>query len=98
MHASGIIALRHLLMNNATPRRHPLNIARRDRPAIPETVAMLDGPSQNISNGLDSAMRMPRKPRQIILRHVIAKIVEQQKRIELRSEERRVGKECRSRW
>src|SRR5580704_4387365 len=72
-------------MNNAAPRRHPLNVARRNRPAIAQTIPMLDRPRQNISYGLDSAMRMPWKPRQVVLRHVIAKIVEQQKRIEVGS-------------
>src|SRR5207245_2449991 len=38
---------------------------------------------EDVGNGLDAAMRMPRKPGEIILRMVVAKIVEQQERIEL---------------
>src|SRR5262249_9140526 len=61
-----------------------LHIAGRDRPAVPHAVPMLYRPGENIGDRLDPAMRMPRKPRQVILRNVVAEVIEQQKRIEIR--------------
>src|SRR5262249_20977571 len=52
--------------------------------AIAEAVAMVDAAGQHVGDGLDSAMRMPRKTGAILLRPVVAEIVEQQERIEFR--------------
>ncbi len=85
MHPPGIVALGHLLMNDAAARRHPLDVAGPDRAMIAHAVAMLHRSRQNIGDGLDPAMRMPGKAREIILRHVVAEIIQQQKRIEVGS-------------
>ncbi len=77
------IALGHLLVDDAAARGHPLHVAGADRAMVAHAVAMLDGPGQHVRDGLDAAVRMPRKARQIILRNVIAEIVEQQERIEV---------------
>jgi len=42
---------------------------------------MLDRAGQHIGDGLDAAMRMPRKSFEVIRRGIIAKIVEQQERV-----------------
>jgi hypothetical protein len=83
VHASGGIALRHLLVENAAARCHPLHIAGAELAAIAEAVAVVDFTGEHIGNGFDSAMRMPRKSRHVIGRPLVAKIVEQQERIEL---------------
>ena len=44
---------------------------------------MLNIACEHVSDGLDAAVRMPRKAGAILFRPVIAEIVEQQKRIEL---------------
>ena len=44
---------------------------------------MLDGAVEDIGDGLDAAVRMPRKAGKVIGRPVVAEIVEQQKRIGL---------------
>src|ERR1700686_376989 len=72
-------------MNDAAARRHPLNVARSDGAVVAHAVAMLDGSGEDVGDGLDAAMRMPRKSRGIIFRNVIAKIVQKQKRIEIGS-------------
>src|SRR6266480_2655483 len=64
-------------------RRHPLDVARGNRSAIPHAVSVFHRTGKYIRNRLDAAVRMPRKARQIIRGHVIAKIVQQQERIEL---------------
>ena len=82
VHAALGVALRHFLMQDAAARRHPLHVAGIEIAAIAEAVAVLDGAGQHISNGLDAAMRMPRKAGAIIVGPVIAEIVEQKERIE----------------
>src|SRR5215469_6534794 len=69
-------------MNDATACGHPLDIAGSDRTLISHAVAVLDRTSEDISDRLNAAMRVPRKAREVILRHVVAEIVEQQEWIE----------------
>ncbi len=70
-------------MNDPAARRHPLHVTGGDGAAVPHAVAVLHRSGQDVGNGLDSAVRMPRKASQIILRNIIAEIVEQQERIEV---------------
>jgi len=70
-------------MNNAAARCHPLNIAGLDLAPIPDTVAVLNGASQHISDRLDPAVRMPREPFQIVIRNVIPEVVKEEKGVEL---------------
>ena len=83
MHAALRVALRHFLMQDAAPGRHPLHVAGAEIAAIAEAVAVLDVAGQHIGDGLDAAMRMPGKAGAIFVRPVVAEIVEQQERIEL---------------
>src|SRR5271168_186431 len=76
VHAAGGVALRHFLMHDAAARGHPLHVAGAEIAAIAETVAVLDVARQDVSNGLDAAMRMPGKARPVIVVAVIAEIVE----------------------
>src|SRR5579863_2876630 len=70
-------------MNDAAARGHPLHIARGNRALVAHAVAMFDSPGKNIGDSLDPAMRVPRKSRKVIFRHVVAEIVEQKKWIEV---------------
>jgi len=47
------------------------------RAMISQAVFVLHGPGQHIGDRFDAAVWMPWKARQIILRHIIAKIVQQ---------------------
>jgi len=69
-------ALRHLPVKNSAAGRHPLHVTGTKRPAIPETVAMVHRPPQDIGDGLDAAVGMPGKPGAVIVRAVIAEIVQ----------------------
>src|SRR5581483_6363190 len=82
MHAAARVALRHFLMQDAPAGRHPLYVAGFEIAAIAEAVTVLDGAGEHISNGFDAAVRMPRKAGAIIVRPVVAEIVEQQERVE----------------
>src|SRR5579872_6186351 len=77
-----LIAFRHLLMQNAAAGSHPLHVTRSHLAFVAEAVAMLDGSGKHIGDSFDPAVRMPGKPCQIILRVLIAKIIQQQKWIE----------------
>src|ERR1051326_3564438 len=83
MHPAGLITFRHFLVNDAAARGHPLNITGTDGAAVSHTVPVIDISREDVRDGLDPAVRVPRKPGQIVLGHVIAKIIEQQKRIEV---------------
>src|SRR5262245_46815230 len=71
-------------MNDAAARRHPLHVAAAKRAAIAEAVAMFDSARQDVRDRFDPAMRMPRKACEIVARILVAEIVEEEKRIELR--------------
>src|SRR5262249_28889921 len=83
MHAALRIALRHLLMHDAAARSHPLHVTGAERAAIAEAVAVLDRAREHIGDGLNAAMRMPGETGEIILRPVVAEVVQQQERIGL---------------
>jgi hypothetical protein len=70
-------------MNDTAARGHPLNIPRSDGAAVAHAIAVFHCPSQDVGNGLDSAVGVPREPSQIVLWNVIAEVVEQEKRIEV---------------
>ncbi len=78
-----MIALRHLLVNDAAARCHPLHIARADDAAVAHAVSMRHRPRQNVSDRLDSPVRMPGESGQIILRDIVAEIVQKKERIEV---------------
>ena len=74
MHAAGGVALGHLLMDNAAAGGHPLHIASGNGAAVAHAVAVFDGTGEDIGDGLNAAMGMPRKAGKIILGHIVAKI------------------------
>ena len=49
---------------------------------VAETVAVVDLAGENISDGLDAAMRVPGKPGQIVGRAVVAEVVEEEEGVE----------------
>ena len=66
------------------PSGHPLDIAGGDNPLVPHAVAVLHVAGEHVGDGLDPPVRVPGEPLEIVLRSVIAKIVQQQKRVEYR--------------
>ena len=83
MHAAFGIALRHFLMNDAAAGGHPLNISRSDGAFVAHAVTVLDGSCENVSDGFNSTMRMPRKSGQIVCGNVVAEIIEKEEGIEV---------------
>ena len=51
---------------------------------VSHAVAMLDRSREHIRDRFDAAMRMPRKAGQVVVRYVVAEIIQEQKRIEIR--------------
>src|SRR6266852_3951649 len=83
MHPARRVTFRHLLMDDTPPCRHPLDVAGGDRATIAHAIAVLHGCRQDVCDGLDSAVWVPREPRQIILGNVIAEVVEEEERVEV---------------
>src|SRR4051812_17521380 len=71
-------------MNDSAAGRHPLNVACRNGAAISDAVAVLDGAGKDIGDRFDTAVGVPRKPGQILIRRIASEIVEKKKRIEVR--------------
>ena len=84
VHPALRVALRHFLVHDAASRRHPLHVARAEAAAVAEAVAVFDVSRQHVGDGFDPPVRMPRKAGEIIVRVLVAEVVEQQERIELR--------------
>ena len=84
VHHPPVVSLRHFLVDDAAPRGHPLDVAGGDNPLITHAVAVLHVAGEHVGDGLDPPVRVPGEPLQIVLRPVIAKIVQQQKWVEHR--------------
>ena len=81
MHATLRVALRHLLVQDAAPGGHPLNVAGAEAAAIAEAVTVLHRASEHVGDRLDAAMRMPREPGEIVLGTIVAEVVEEEERV-----------------
>src|SRR4029077_16681130 len=75
VHAAGVIALGHFLVDDAAARGHPLVVTGGDGAAIADAIAVLDGSGENIGNGLDAPVRVPREASEIVFGDIVAKIV-----------------------
>jgi hypothetical protein len=53
---------RLLVVNDSAPSSHPLSIASAERTRAAHGIAMLHLALQNVRDGLESAMRVPRRP------------------------------------
>ena len=52
-------------------------------PLVAHAVAVFDGSGKHVGDGLDAAMGMPREAGQIILRNIVAEVIEQKERVEV---------------
>src|SRR4051812_44381 len=76
VHAPVRIALRHLLVQDAAARGHPLHVASTEAAAVAEAVAVLDRSGEDIRDRLDAAVGMPRKAGLVVVGTFVAEIVE----------------------
>src|SRR5690348_13373245 len=81
MHASLLIAVRHLLVNDSAPRGHPLHISRGDGAAVAEAVTVGNAARQDVRDGLYAPVRVPGETRQVILGPIVSKVVQEQERV-----------------
>src|SRR5262245_35089962 len=84
VHSACLITLRHFLMNDAAARRHPLNVPGANRTAVSKTVAVFDRAGEHVRDRFDTSVRMPGKAGQVVRRHVVAKVVEEEEWIVVR--------------
>src|SRR6266850_2506945 len=83
VYAPVLVVLRHFLMQDAAASGHPLHVAGTEAAAIAEAVAVRHLAGQHVGDRFDPSMRVPWKAGEIVVRVLVAKIVEEQKRIEL---------------
>lgn len=84
MHAPVDVAFGHLLMDDTTAGSHPLHVTGSFSAVITDTVAMFDGSGEYIGDGFNTAMWVPRETDYVIFGAITAKIIKQQKWIEIR--------------
>src|SRR5579864_6170271 len=84
VHAPMLVAFGHLLVEDATAGGHPLHVSGSHFPLVAQAVAVFDGTGKHVSDRLDSAVRMPRESRAVVVGIVVSEIVQQKKRIEFR--------------
>src|SRR5437879_13720717 len=70
-------------MEDAAPGRHPLHVPGAERAAVCQAIAVLHGPAEDVGDGFDPAMGVPRESRAEVLRVVVTEVVQQEERIEL---------------
>src|SRR5262249_40969632 len=75
--------LRHLLVQDAAARRHPLDVAGADRALVAERVAMLHLARAHEGDGLDTSMRMKGKAFLVVVRIHGFEMVEKKERIQV---------------
>src|SRR5439155_2670564 len=78
------VDLRHLLVDDPAPGRHPLDVTGADDPLIPEAVLVFYSAVQHVRDRFDPAVRMPREARHIFGRVLRPEIVEEKERVEAR--------------
>src|SRR4029453_19544595 len=75
---------RHLRMDNAAARGHPLHTAGFDQALATMIVAMPHPAIQHVSDGLESAMRVLRESGDVVTRVRTVEVVEHQERVDRR--------------
>jgi hypothetical protein len=78
------LLLRHLGVDDAAARVHPLHIARAQMAAVAHMVLVQHVPGEHVGDGLEPAVRMRRKTFDVLARLVAAELVEHQERVEAR--------------
>jgi len=73
MHATVSIALRHFLVEDAAAGGHPLQVASPKRALVAEAVLVFYRSGKYIGDGLDAAMRVPRKAGTVVIRAIMRK-------------------------
>jgi hypothetical protein len=83
MHPARRVTLRHLLMDDAAARGHPLDVSGGDGSMIPDAVGVLDASGEDVRDGFDPTVRVPRKTGPVLFRYVATEIIEQKKGVEV---------------
>src|SRR5580704_9549682 len=70
-------------MQDAAAGRHPLHVAGGHFSFVAQAVTVFHRASEHVGDGFNAAVRMPWESRCIVVRVVVAEIVQQKKRIEI---------------
>jgi NAD(P)H-hydrate repair Nnr-like enzyme with NAD(P)H-hydrate epimerase domain len=83
MHAALRVAFGHFLVEDAAAGGHPLDIAGGHFAFVAERIAVLDGTGEDVGDGLDAAVRVPGETFEVVLRVLVAEVIEEEERIEI---------------
>ena len=75
MHTPLSITLGHLLVQDATTGGHPLHVTGSHLALVAQAIAVFHGASEDVGDGLNATVRMPRKSGEVVSWIVVAKIV-----------------------
>jgi hypothetical protein len=83
MHLTDLVAFGHFLVNDASARHHPLDIALPNSAAVSQTIRMFNGAGQDVRDGLDTPVRVSGKAGEVVIGNVVSEVIQEQERIEL---------------
>lgn len=75
-------SFRHLLMDDAAARRHPLHGPRAQNPGVAQAILVLHAPGENVRNGLNTSVGMPGESGLVVLSAIVSEIIEKKKGVE----------------
>src|SRR5262245_7991059 len=81
VHAAMCVAFRHFLVEDAAASCHPLHVASAKRTLVAKAVLVFHRAGKHIGDRLDAAMWVPGKSSTVVVRTIIAKIIQQQEGI-----------------
>src|ERR1700730_9118541 len=70
-------------MDNPASRSHPLDVACCNGAMVSHAIAMFDGSCQDVRDGFNPAVWVPREACKIIVRNVIAEVVQEKEWVEV---------------
>src|SRR5215471_8496670 len=83
MHPTGSITFRHFLVDDTAAGCHPLDVAGGNGALVAHAISVFDGSGKNVGDRLYAPVGMPGKSGEVVFRHIIAKVIEQKKGIEI---------------
>ena len=83
VHAAGLVAFGHFLVDDAAAGGHPLDVAGVDGAVVAHAVAVFDVAGEDVGDGFDAAMGVPGEAGEVVVGDVVAEVVEEEEGVEV---------------